>query len=101
MSKISISRNSGFADIFGAYQVMLDGKQIGKINDGGTETYEVAPGKHELRLKIDWCGSNTVVFDLDKNDLAFECGSPKPIACFRRAPPPPAAATRCSSAAPG
>lgn len=75
MKKITISRDSGFADKFRAYQVMLDGKSIGEINDGETESFDVPTGRHELRLEIDWCGSNTVVFDLDRNDLAFECGS--------------------------
>jgi hypothetical protein len=73
---ISLTRDSGYADKVRDYRVMLDGSEIGRIADGESKTFVVPAGKHELRLKIDWCGSNTVDFDLSAGaSAAFRCGS--------------------------
>jgi hypothetical protein len=75
-TSISLTRDSGYADKVRDYRVMLDGGEIGRIADGECKTFAVPPGKHALRLKIDWCGSNTVDFDLSAGGNAtFRCGS--------------------------
>ena len=75
-ASITISRDSGWADRLRAYKVKLDHSQIGTIDNGGSRTFSVEPGSHELVLKIDWCGSNTVTFDVPENgSVHFECGS--------------------------
>ena len=73
---IRISRNISWTDRFRAYKIVLDGKVIGKINQGETTEYEIPSGMHHLHLKIDWCKSNILHFNYDgKSTIYFECGS--------------------------
>ncbi|SRR5258707_8090450 len=75
-ASITLSRGTGYADRLRAYCVMLDGKEIGRISNGETKSFPVAPGQHELALKIDWCGSNDISFSLPSDQsLAFVCDS--------------------------
>lgn len=75
-SFITLSRDSGYADRIRAYRVLIDGTEVGTIDNGESKTFSVEPGPHEMVLKIDWCGSNTVKFDLPvSRSIGFECGS--------------------------
>ncbi len=75
-SFIEITRDQGYADKGRAYVVLLDGKELGRLNDGESKKFSVAPGAHRLALKIDWCGSNEVEFNLrDQQTLKFEARS--------------------------
>lgn len=75
-SFITLARDSGYADRIRSYRVLLDGLEIGTISNGESKTFSVEPGAHELVLKIDWCSSNTVRFDLpEARSIRFECGS--------------------------
>ena len=62
MGLLRLTRDSGYADRARAYKVILDGAEIGEIRNGETRDYPISAGRHELRLKIDWCGSNVVEF---------------------------------------
>lgn len=72
---IRLKRDSGYADRMRAYKVILDGKEVAKIRNGQQIELDVAPGNHELYLKIDWCQSNRIEFELNENIVDFECGS--------------------------
>ncbi len=75
-ASIRLSRGSGYADRLRGYRVLLDGAEIGRIGNGETKSFPVAPGKHQLALKVDWCGSNEVSFSVSSGDsLAFLCDS--------------------------
>ena len=62
MASLTVVRDSGYADRMRAYKVILDGVIIGEIRNGQTKEFLVAPGDHQLSLKIDWCGSKAVAF---------------------------------------
>jgi hypothetical protein len=48
----------------------------GQIGNGETKEFPVTPGHHQLRMKIDWCGSKPVEFRVsEKEVLAFEAKS--------------------------
>lgn len=73
---INITRESAYTDSLRNYLVELDGIIIGKIANGQSESFEVKPGTHVLRLKIDWGGSNEVKFKISKNEIIrFRCAS--------------------------
>jgi hypothetical protein len=73
---ISVSRDSGYADRRRDYRVLLDGAEIGRIGNGGQKSFDITSGRHQLMLKIDWCRSNIVVFDLAEGQSAeFKGGS--------------------------
>ena len=53
MASLQITRDSGWVDQFRAYQVIVDGKRVGKIRNGESKEFQVAPGQHTVALRID------------------------------------------------
>jgi hypothetical protein len=73
---LSLKRDSGFADRLRDYRVLLDGREIGRIGNGEDKDFAVTSGHHQLVVKIDWCRSNIVTFDIAEDQSAkFICGS--------------------------
>ena len=68
MASLTVVRDSGYADRMRAYKVILDGAIIGEIRNGETKDFLVAPGEHQLSLKIDWCGSKAIAFTAAEGD---------------------------------
>lgn len=76
MASLTITRDKGYADRLRAYKVVLNGERIGEIRNGETKEFSICPGKHTLSLKIDWCGSDTAEFAVDREEkLAFQVKS--------------------------
>ena len=76
MALLRIVRDSGYADRIRTYKILIDGATVGKISNGETKEFPIAPGHHEISLKIDWCGSNTVQFTATEGDvLTFDAKS--------------------------
>jgi hypothetical protein len=72
LASLTITRDSGYADALRAYQVVLDGEKLGTLKAGETKQFLVSVGPHDLLMKIDWCGSNTVRFNIvEGDDLSF------------------------------
>jgi len=69
MPTLKIFRDSGYADCFRAYKIILDDTEVAEIRNGETKQIPVSEGKHSLRIRIAWCGSHrkqfTVVADED------------------------------------
>lgn len=57
---IRITRTSQYANKFRAYSIRIDGVKTGKIKDGETFTHAVAPGKHIVQARIDWCRTKPI-----------------------------------------
>ena len=70
MPLLEIRRDSGYADRFRAYEVWIDDGVVGEIRDGEVKQFPIASGDHELRIKIDWCGSEPVKFNVGEEGLA-------------------------------
>ena len=76
MARIEIWREREFKDSLRAYQIELDGKVVEKINSGEIIGLDVQPGQHRLRLKIDWCSSPYVDYEIQLGQtIKFQCGS--------------------------
>lgn len=76
MARIEIWREGEFKDAARAYQVELDGQVIGKLKRGESMGFDVQAGKHRLRLKIDWCRSPDLNFEIQTGQvLKFSCGN--------------------------
>jgi hypothetical protein len=53
---------------------LVDNVEVGSVSPGAVEVLEVPAGPHQLQLKIDWCTSETLGFDLAPNGEAhFDC----------------------------
>ena len=64
MGSVSIHRDRrGWRDLLRAYKVEIDGTVVGKIRRGETMRHDLSPGRHVVRLKIDWCASREVALD--------------------------------------
>ena len=75
-ARIHVARKREFADFLRQYKVVIDGMEKGRIKNGGSFDCEIAPGRHTIELKIDWCGSNTIAFNVADNEIIrFDCGS--------------------------
>lgn len=75
-ARITVRRTTSYADRLRAYEVNLDGIPAGSVRALGAVTVPVAPGKHSLTPRIDWCGSPQIDFEAQPgNDAVFECGS--------------------------
>lgn len=67
--KLFIERASrGWTDRFRAYEIFVNEEPRGEVRRGGQVAVEVDPGPIELRLKIDWCRSRLLRFDLKPGD---------------------------------
>ena len=54
MAALNLIRDSGWADYFRAYRILLDGKQICEVRNGATKLVFVSPGEHSLVVRVDW-----------------------------------------------
>ena len=76
MTPLIISRDSGYADRLRSYTILLDGKKIGELGNGETKTFSVAPGRHAISAKIDWCSSSALDFTVGEGECSsFRVGS--------------------------
>lgn len=77
---IVIKREASWTDRLRKYKVILDEREVGTIEPGGNFEYQTTPGIHTLYLKIDWCRSNKLKFEIQDNEiLEFKCGGLKHI----------------------
>ncbi len=75
-AQVHIKRGTSYPDRLRAYKVWVDASVVGTVKAGQSLTVTVAPGPHTIRLRIDWCGSNTIHFDVAPDQvLGFDCGS--------------------------
>lgn len=76
IGRIRLLRKSNFAAIARKLDILVDGKKIGNIGNGQEETFEVAPGRHIVQIKL-MARSQVVDIDVPPNgSLDLECGIP-------------------------
>ena len=92
--QIFLKRAPAWADIFRSYKIFLDGVEVGKIKQGQTWVGTCSTGVHSLQLRIDWCQSGMLEFEIepDQEKIEFECHSNVnpllgPWALFKYRPP--------------
>jgi hypothetical protein len=80
MAKIQINRDAGYADASRKYKIELDGDIAGEIRASESVTLNVTPGNHKIRLRIDWCSSNYLDFQVAPEEtVVFDCGNNSPL----------------------
>ena len=67
MQKLIIKRSSEWTNKFRAIAIYLDGKKIGDIEYGEIKEFEIEPGIHNIKAKIDWCRSNSLELYIEDN----------------------------------
>ena len=69
MPTIKITREKEFMNLWRNYRIYIDDVEVGAIANGETKEFEVDPGVHRVKSKIDWCGSQELSFEI-KDDEA-------------------------------
>ena len=73
---VRITRSSSYADRLRAYRILIDDREAGRVKAGQSVEISVSPRSHSVVAKVDWCGSNTIKFDVGAGQSAcFECAS--------------------------
>jgi len=75
-SIIIIKRDRQYADSLRSYRVFLDDREIGTVSRHKEKEFHISPGKHIIQLKIDWCKSNQLEFEIERDQVInFICGT--------------------------
>jgi predicted amidohydrolase YtcJ len=73
-------RRAKWVDRMRAYKVTIDGQEAGRIRNGQTETFQVAPGQHVVQLAVDWARSEPWgVMLAPGQDAYLECHTRNPF----------------------
>lgn len=76
MPLVKIHRGNQFADVVRAYKIYIDGEEKSEIRRDSTEEFFIPEGTHRISLKIDWCGSPEIVFNVRTEEIVeFDCGN--------------------------
>ena len=68
MARIVIVRANEFMNRFRSIGLYLDGEHLSDIDNDETIEYEIPAGEYQLVAKIDWCGSQTIKFNVSENE---------------------------------
>ena len=78
-AQISLRRmRRPLGDMLRTYTVVIDGNTVGDVRRGETRTFDVAPGRHEIHLEIDWAKSRNLELNLSSGDVASLACSARP-----------------------
>lgn len=67
---IHVERDKSMKDAMRAYKVIVDGETVGRVRRGKSVSVDVAPGRHEVWMKIDWTKSASMELDLQPGEEA-------------------------------
>jgi len=70
-TKIIISRKSEWVNRRRSYKVFIDGKEVGKLDNGGSEEFLIEPGLHKVQCKINWCSSPELELEVKEGEAKF------------------------------
>ena len=77
MSTLLLRRRDGtWQGLLRSYTVLVDGETAGKVAYDSEISLPVSPGTHQVRMKIDWCGSPTLSVSVGAGETkVVECGA--------------------------
>lgn len=70
-NKIIINRKNEWRNRNRAFQVFIDGREVGKIGNDSSEEYPTAPGTHTIQCKIAWCSSPELRVEVKEGENSF------------------------------
>lgn len=73
---ITLIRGIEMTNYLRAYDVFIDNRWEGNIAAGETRHFPLAPGEHQVMLKLDWCRSRTMAVEMNRNrNVSLHCGA--------------------------
>ncbi len=61
----------------GRYKVIVDGRTVGRIGSGSSDTFMVNPGHRALTVRRFWTGSRVVRFDIGPGETRWHLCGPR------------------------
>jgi len=71
MSTLTIQRDTGWADKFRKYRILVDGVEVGQLGEREMLRHEISEGPHAIEAKIDWCGGRPLQFEAKSKEQFF------------------------------
>jgi len=68
MARLILKRPSKWLDAMRSYKIYVDGQRIGEIHNDETKEFEITPGQHTIKVKIDFLSSKSLRFEVKKDD---------------------------------
>jgi hypothetical protein len=68
MARLNIIRNTKWNSRLRNIEIYLDGEKIGAIANWRNKEFIIPPGRHSIKGKIDWCGSNNLDFSASDDE---------------------------------
>lgn len=62
--RIHIQRKRVFRFFLRGFKIHIDGAVVGSVRNGGSLTFAVPAGRHEVRASLDWQGSPPLAVDV-------------------------------------
>jgi hypothetical protein len=85
MAELIVRRRAAwYQDRMRDYIVLVDGSERGRVGNDAEVRVDVAPGRHRVQLKIDWCGSPAIDVDVAEGAAqVLDCGpNATPLTAF-------------------
>lgn len=71
---LTLRREASWSARLRAFQMLIDGQPQGTIREGETSHISLTSGPHRLRLRVDWCRSPEVEFQVGPGEaVAYAC----------------------------
>lgn len=71
---LTLRREASWSAHLRAFQIFIDGQPQGTIKEDETSHISLTPGPHRLRLRVDWCRSPEVEFQVAAGEaVAYAC----------------------------
>jgi hypothetical protein len=64
-------------DQWRVYKVIIDGRVVGGVANGESKDFALRPGKHQVRIGLDWTGSENVAVEVGAGGFKTLCCEPK------------------------
>lgn len=71
MPRLIVKRKREWINWTRSIGIYADGNKLGTVRNGQAEEFELPPGEHKLKAKIDWCTSNDLPFSIKENEVKY------------------------------
>ena len=82
---ITVGRAKQYSALLRKLTILIDGAPVGRIGPGEIRHFAVAPGRHAVTVKIDWCTAAPLQIEKRaRENVAIRCGVKANVAAFFR-----------------
>ena len=68
MAKFIVTRPGEWMNMARRYRIYVDEQKIGTVSNNEIKEFDIAPGIHTFKAKVDWCGSKDISFYISEGE---------------------------------